>query len=278
MRNVVAAAEFLRSRTGIQPSTAIILGSGLGPVADLVQNPVVVSNADVPDMPVSAVPGHSGTILLGTISNEPVVVFSGRVHMYEGHSAQDVVFTVDLAAEMGAKRLITTNAAGAVNPDFQVGTVMLIKDHINMLPANPMAGPLPPGAPSRFVSMGAAYDPQLLATAKQVAAAHDIAVVDGVYAAMPGPSFETAAEVRMLGILGGDAAGMSTVPEVIRAAWHGMATLGISSITNMGTGLAVHDHNHAEVTKAAAANAQKLATIISGVCATEAGFSLNADR
>lgn len=265
-RNPKAAADVLRAAADIGPKAAIVLGSGLGPVSDLVQDAVEVSYHDIPDMPMSAIPGHAGKAFLGYMSGLPVIVFSGRVHLYEGWAPTDVTFGVDVAAELGVETFIATNAAGGVNPDFHVGQLMVISDHINLLGCNPLTGPLPPDTPIRFVPMSRAYSKELQEKALEIGpqAGHDL--TSGVYLADLGPSYETEAEVRMVRTLGADAVGMSTVPEVIRATWHGMDTLGLSTITNMATGIAKVEHDHLEVARAAAAAAAAVATVISGVC------------
>lgn len=265
-RSPRAAADALRAAADIAPQVAIVLGSGLGPVADLVVDPVVISYQDIPDMPMSAIPGHAGNVILGYISGVPVIVFSGRVHLYEGWSPTDVTFGVDVAAELGVSTFIATNAAGGVNPEFQVGQLMVIEDHINLLGCNPLVGPLPPDTPIRFVPMSRAYSAALRQKALEVGHANGHNVASGVYLAALGPTYETAAEVRMQRTLGADAVGMSTVPEVIRATWHGMDTLGLSTITNMATGIATVEHDHLAVARAAAAAADAVVVVIAGVC------------
>lgn len=279
LRDPTAAAAAVRMRTARQPLAAIVLGSGLGVVAEQVTGSVCIPYAELPGMPTSGVSGHAGELIVGTLAGVPVVVFSGRVHLYEGWRASDVAFGIDVAAELGATTLIATNAAGAVNPHFAIGDVMIISDHINLLGDDPMrdcfagpgggaaAGDLPGADSSPFVPMAGAYSYRLRGFVDEAARAAAIPHVTGVYAANRGPSYETAAEVRMLRVLGADAVGMSTVPEVIRARWHGMEVLGLSIITNMGTGMRDVDHDHQQVTAAACAAAGDVSRLISDVCA-----------
>ena len=277
-RDPDAAATFVRRYAPRPPAVAIVLGSGLGEVTEIVDDSVTIAYADIPGMPTSGVRGHAGVLISGTLTGLPVVVLSGRVHLYEGWRASDVAFGVDVVAALGATTLIVTNAAGAVNPHFTVGDVMIISDHINLLGEDPMSGilgrnttknvapDLPRDDSSRFVPMAAAYSHRLRMIADDAARTAAIRHVAGVYAANRGPTFETAAEVRMLRVLGADAVGMSTVPEVIRARWHGMDVLGLSIITNMGTGMHEVDHDHQQVTAVAGAAASDVARLITGVC------------
>jgi purine-nucleoside phosphorylase len=223
---VAAAARSLLPRLKERPAVAVVLGSGLGALAGEVADPVRVQASEVPGMPVPRVAGHAGALLSGRLADVPVLVLAGRVHTYEGYSAAEVAFAVRVAAEAGCRALVATNAAGGLDPDLEPGELMLIADHINLLGDNPLHG-----APA-FVDMIDAYDPGLRAAAARAAADRGVRLREGVYVAMPGPSYETRAEAGMLRALGADVVGMSTVPEVIAARAHGLKVAAVSVITN----------------------------------------------
>ena len=216
--------------TRLKPKIAIILGSGLGSIADALSDATVFDYHELPQFPVTTVAGHRGRLLVGRLAGVPVALFDGRIHFYEGHPMWEVVFPVYVAQMMGATTLLVTNAAGGINPALGPGKIMLIRDHINLTGTSPLIGSGMPGP--RFPSMRDAYDRGLLDVARRTAAAAGIAIAEGVYVAMIGPQYETDAELRMLAGLGADAVGMSTVPEVIAARHAGMRVLGISVISN----------------------------------------------
>lgn len=223
---VAGAARAIRPQLDERPAVAVVLGSGLGGLADEVEDAVRVDAAEVPGMPVPRVAGHAGTLLFGRLAGVPVAMLAGRVHTYEGYSAAEVAFAVRVAAELGCRALVATNAAGGLDPDLDPGDLMVISDHVNFLGDNPLAG-----APA-FVDMIDAYDPGLRAAAASVGADRGMPVREGVYIAVRGPSYETRAEVAMFRAWGADAVGMSTVPEVIAARAHGLKVAAISVITN----------------------------------------------
>jgi len=246
------AAAFIRKKSGDrQPVVGMVLGSGLGSFADSFENPSHIDYEDIPNFPVSTVVGHAGRLVVGERCGLTCVAMQGRVHFYEGHTAATVVFPVRTLITLGVKRLVITNAAGGVNPDFQPGTLMLIRDHLNLLPESPLRGDNDDRLGPRFPDMTHAYAPELRTIAREVAVATGIELAEGIYAAGPGPAYETPAEVQMLTRLGADATGMSTVPEVIAANHMGAKVLGISCITNKAAGLSGQALSHEEVTETA---------------------------
>ena len=231
-----AAADLICSRTRQKPTVGLILGSGLAGLAGAVEGADVIPTADVPGWPRSTVEGHAGTLVIGRLEGQSVMVLKGRVHFYEGYTMQEVTFPIRVMQTMGIKTLFVTNAAGGLNKTYDAGDLMLISDHISF-PAlagyNPLAGPNDDVLGSRFPNMSDAYDSQFRKLAKQIAAQAGFTVREGVYVSVSGPSFETPAEIRMLRVIGADAVGMSTAPEVIVARHAGMRVLGVSAITNV---------------------------------------------
>jgi purine-nucleoside phosphorylase len=248
---VQAAAEAIRTRCGATPDTAVVLGSGLGDFADALVDPVAVPYSDLPHWPAPRVTGHAGRLVVGALSGRRVAVLAGRVHLYEGHSADAVVFAVRVMARLGAKQLVLTNAAGAVNVGFSPGALMVIDDHVNLMGVNPLAGDNDERFGPRFPDMSEVYSRRLRRAAHEAAEVSGIEVVRGVYAGCSGPSYETPAEIRYMRAIGVDAVGMSTVPEAIAARHMGVEVLGISCITNMAAGVLPQPLNHDEVLEAA---------------------------
>jgi purine-nucleoside phosphorylase len=251
---VQAAAAHVRAAIGTRtPKVGLILGSGLGGYADGLDDPVALDYASIPHFPRSRshVVGHAGRLVIGSRQGVPCVAMQGRVHLYEGHSAAAVAFPARVLIALGARTIIVTNAAGGLRPDWQPGTLMLIKDHIDLLRDHPLRGPNDERLGPRFPDMTHAYAAALRGLAREVADAAGIALEEGVYAAMPGPTYETPAEVRMLRALGADATGMSTVPEVIAARHMGARVLGISCLTNLAAGITGEALSHDEVTATA---------------------------
>lgn len=249
---VTAAADYVRERMGARrPKTGLILGSGLGGFADGLEDAVAIDYADIPHFPRSAVHGHKGRLVIGTRNGAMCVAMQGRVHLYEGHSAQAVAFPARVLVALGASTLIITNAAGGLQASWEPGTLMLIRDHIDMLRDHALRGPNDERFGPRFPDMTRAYCPTLRAMVKATAQAAGIALQEGVYVAMPGPCYETPAEVKMLQVLGGDATGMSTVPEVVVANHMGAKVIGISCITNKAAGITGEALSHDEVTETA---------------------------
>ncbi len=239
--------EAIRKRYSGRPVIGMILGSGLGAYAETFKNPVVIPFDELPNFPRSTIVGHSGKLVLGDAEGIPVAAMQGRVHFYEGYSMAEVVFPVRVLGCLGVRQLIVTNAAGGVNFNFRPGDLMLITDHINMTGTNPLIGPNLDELGVRFPDMSEAYDAAMRETALRVAARNGIALRQGVYIGLSGPSYETPAEIRMCRTMGADAVGMSTVPEVIAAGQMGLHVLGISCITNMAAGILPRKLSHQEV-------------------------------
>jgi len=262
-----SAVDAVRRRLeGRSPEVAVVLGSGLGGLADRITGAVRIPYADIPGFHVTTVEGHRGELVVGTLAGRMVVAQSGRFHLYEGHGADAAALPARLFAELGVGTFIATNAAGGIRPTFRPGTLMLITDHLNLTGRNPLVGPVVEGE-QRFPDMSAAYDPGLRALALEVAAARGVELAQGVYAALLGPSYETPAEIRMLATLGADAVGMSTVPEIIAARARGLRCLGISTITNAAAGVTGVALSHAEVMETAARVGRALGDLIEGIVA-----------
>jgi len=248
-----SAAEYIRSKTPLQPAIGIVLGSGLGNFAAHVKDATRISYADIPLFPQSTVQGHSGHLVLGTIAGVPVAVMQGRVHAYEGYPISEVTFPTRVLGLLGCKTLIVTNAAGAIRTTLQQGSLVVISDHINLTGTNAALGPNEPrfsmvsGAGQRFFDMSSAYSQRLRALAIAEAARQKFPLTEGVYLAVLGPSFETPAEIRAFRTLGADLVGMSTVHEVIVARHMGLEVLGISLVTNMAAGVLNETINHEDV-------------------------------
>jgi purine-nucleoside phosphorylase len=249
---VHAAAQRIRERTDAVPKVGLILGSGLGAYANGLEPQTVIEYGDIPYFPTSRVQGHKGRLVLGVRAGVCCVAMQGRVHMYEGYDAQTVSFPARVLVALGARILIVTNAAGGLNPTWSPGTLMLIRDHVDMLRDHALRGPNDDRLGPRFPDMTKAYAPELRAIVKQAAAAAKIPLQEGVYVAMPGPTYETPAEVKMLQTVGADATGMSTVPEVVVARHMGARVIGISCITNQAAGITGAEPSHEEVTETAA--------------------------
>ena len=266
---VSEAADFLRARlAGLDPRLGIVLGSGLGAVADSVADPVTVPYSDIPHFPQSTVEGHSGRIVAGTLGGVPVIVMQGRVHYYEGYTPAQVTFPMRVLGALGLRAVILTNAAGGIQAGYSIGQLVALADHINFMGWNPLTGPNEPrfagipGAGLRFFDMTEAYSKRLRALAAEAAAAEGLELAEGVYLATPGPSFETPAEIRAFRTLGATLVGMSTVPETIVARHMGIEVLGISCVTNLAAGLSEKQLSHAEVFEAGRQVEHKLAALI----------------
>ena len=234
----------------MRPLTAIVLGTGLGRLAQEIEVEVAFPYNDIPNFPVSTVEGHSGKLIFGRLGGKEIMALQGRFHYYEGYNMKQVTFPVRVMYELGIKNLFVSNAAGGMNPDFEIGDLMLITDHINFMPEHPLHGPNFPTGP-RFPDMHEAYDHELIALADKIAEEKGISVQHGVYVGVQGPTFETPAEYRMYRLLGGDAVGMSTVPEVIVARHCGIKVFGVSIITDLGGFDTPVEVSHEEVQKAA---------------------------
>ncbi len=246
-RRLDEAAACIRSKSRIEPQVGLVLGSGLGALADSLADSTAIPYDEIPHMPVTSVSGHAGKVCLGELAGVSVACLRGRVHLYEGHQARDAVFGVRLLQRLGCWAVLITNAAGGIRTSFTPGTLMLISDHINLTGDNPLFGPNHDDLGPRFPDMTRAYDPRLAKLARDAAATVGLRLEEGVYAAMHGPSYETPAEIRMLRTLGADAVGMSTVPEVIALRHMGVRVAAISCITNMAAGMSPATLDHAEV-------------------------------
>ncbi len=260
LENMKRTASFLEERTAnFQPEVAIILGTGLGDFADRIEAKYVIDYKDIPGFPVSTVQGHKGRLIFGELEGRRVVAMQGRFHYYEGYTMQQVTLPVRIFKLLGVKYLFVSNASGGVNPTFRTGDLMVITDHINLMP-NPLVGPNLDELGPRFPDMHNCYDAELIRRATAIAEEHNIKLQYGVYVGGTGPSFETQAEYKYFKAIGGDTAGMSTVPEVIVARHMRMPVFGISVITNCG--LSDEEGDHVDVQLQGARAAKKLATII----------------
>jgi purine-nucleoside phosphorylase len=242
-----AAADYIRTLTPLTPRLGVILGSGLGNFASLVEDATAIPYAEIPHFPQSTVAGHSGRLVLGHIAGIPVAVMQGRVHAYEGYALSEVIFPTRVLGLLGCKSLIVTNAAGGINTSYTQGSLVAISDHINLTGSNAALGPNEANFGPRFFDMTSAYSPELRALAHAEAARQNIALAEGVYLAVLGPSYETPAEIRAFRTLGADLVGMSTVHEVIVARHMGLEVLGLSLVTNMAAGVLNEAINHEEV-------------------------------
>ncbi len=251
LEKVAESLEYIRSRTLYQPEIGLILGSGLGSFAETLENRITIPTVEIPNYPKSTVEGHEGKLVFGNIGKKKLLAIKGRVHYYEGYPMEAVTFGVRLMHALGVKSMIVTNAAGAVNPQYTPGDLMFITSHINFFFDNPLRGPNDDTVGPRFPDMEQEYDRQYIHIAERIALSLKIKTQRGVYCASSGPTYETRAEVKMFQKLGADAVGMSTVPEVIVAKYYGMRVLGISCITNLGTGISATPLSHGEVTETA---------------------------
>ncbi|MBQ6693708.1 MAG: purine-nucleoside phosphorylase [Bacteroidaceae bacterium] len=260
LEKIKQTAEYLKARMTTNPETAIILGTGLGSLVNEITDKYEIKYEDIPNFPLSTVEGHSGKLIFGKLGDKEIMAMQGRFHYYEGYSMKEVTFPVRVMRELGIKTLFVSNAAGGMNPDFVIGDLMIITDHINMFPEHPLRGKNIEYGP-RFPDMSKTYNPELIAMAKDIAAEKGIRVVEGVYLGTQGPTFETPAEYVMFHRMGGDAVGMSTVPEVIVARHCGIRVFGISVITDLGLEGVVVEVSHEEVQKAADEAQPRMTTI-----------------
>jgi purine-nucleoside phosphorylase len=246
-----SAANFIFTKTDLRPKIALVLGSGLGAFADEFETPTKIPYAEIPHFPRSTAIGHAGQLVVGKVGDIPVAGMQGRVHLYEGYSAKDVAFPIRVFARMGIKAVILTNAAGGIKREFVQGQLVVIKDHINLQGANPLTGPNDERFGPRFPDMTVAYDRRFREMTVGEGNRNRIGLYEGIYAALPGPSYETPAEIRYLRTIGADLVGMSTVPEVIAARHSGIRVLGISCVTNAAAGILDQPLDHKEVLETA---------------------------
>jgi purine-nucleoside phosphorylase len=269
---VTEAAQSIRALGTIKPRVAMILGSGLGELADEIDSAVMVPFAHIPNFPISTVKGHAGQLVLGNLQATPVVAMRGRVHYYEGYTLRDITFPVRVMRRLGAEILIVTNAAGGLNESFQTGDLMLLNDHLNIMGMaghSPLVGPDEAELGERFLDMLSAYDAELRALAHTTARQHGFELREGIYAMVGGPAYETMAEIRFFQRTGADAVGMSTIPEVIVARHERMRVLGISAITDMAVGPgAAKTISHADILVAAEHIKPRLSAVVRGVLAS----------
>ena len=259
---IAALVDAVRGRTDLVPEVAIVLGSGLGGLADDLEDSIAIPFHELPGWPAATAPGHVGRLLLGRLGGQTVVMLQGRFHLYEGNDPGLVVQPVLLFKALGARVLVLTNAAGGLDPSFGPGTLMIVRDHINLTGRSPLIGPNADELGPRFPDMTDAWSPRLRAGLRAAAAAEGIEMREGVYVGLTGPTYETPAEVRMLAALGGDAVGMSTVLECIAARWVGLDVCGVSLVTNPGAGYSDAPLAHEEVLEAGASAGPRLATVI----------------
>ena len=251
LEKIAQTADFLRSKVENMPKIAIILGTGLGPLAEMIEDKTVIPYSEIPNFPVSTVEGHSGNFIFGTLAGKRVMAMQGRFHYYEGYDMKTVTFPVRVMRALGVETLIVSNAAGGMNKEFQVGDVMVITDHINLFPENPLRGKNYKELGDRFPPMTEAYSHRLVKLADAIAVDKGMRLMHGVYVGTTGPTFETPAEYEYFRIIGGDAVGMSTVPEVIVARHGGMEVFGLSVITDLGGKDVTQVPSHEEVQQAA---------------------------
>ncbi|HSW30921.1 MAG TPA: purine-nucleoside phosphorylase [Longimicrobiales bacterium] len=262
--DIAKAAALLGEKLSAAPAATLVLGSGLGHVVDAVEDPVTVPFVDLPGFPAAGVAGHAGRFVAGRLGGRYVLVQAGRYHVYEGHAEEVVAAPVRLSAALGVSTLLLTNAAGGVDPALEPGDLVLLDDHLNLMSWSPLFGPVAEGE-VRFPDMTEPYDADLAALALAVAGELGIKLRRGVYAALTGPAYETAAEIRMLRTLGADVTGMSTVPEVLVARARGMRCMGLSMVTNKGTGLSAEPLSHADVIAVGRTAGQRVGALLEGV-------------
>ncbi|HHX60756.1 MAG TPA: purine-nucleoside phosphorylase [Epulopiscium sp.] len=265
INNIQESADYIQSKMTLKPTIAVILGSGLGDLADEIQNSVKIPYTQIPHFPISTVVGHAGQLLIGELEGKTILAMQGRFHYYEGYPMTDVTYAIRVMKQIGIEKLIVTNAAGAVDPSFVPGDLMLISDHINLSGSNPLIGRNMDSFGVRFPDMSNAYSLELRDLASKVAKGAGIDLKEGVYTFMSGPTYETPAEVRMIRLVGGDAVGMSTAPEVIVAVHSGIEVVGISCLTNMAAGILDQPLNHEEVVETSQRVKSKFTTLIKGL-------------
>lgn len=262
LKKIAETATYLKDRTGAQPEVGIILGTGLGGLVNEIVMEHTVPYEEIPHFPVSTVEGHSGRLIFGTLGGRQVMAMQGRFHYYEGYDMKEVTFPVRVMKAMGINDLVVSNASGGVNPGFEIGDLMILNDHINLFPTNPLIGTNYPELGPRFPDMSDVYDKGLIAKAKAIAARHGIKVQEGVYAGLSGPCLETPAEYHYIRAIGGDTVGMSTVPEVIVGRHGGMRCFAISIITDLGVPGRIVKVTHQDVIDVASKAEPKMTLIM----------------
>lgn len=265
MEMMQAAADYIKSRIGATPQIGIILGSGLGPLVNVLEQPIEIDYSDIPGFPETTVAGHAGKLVFGILGEKRVLVMKGRFHLYEGYDISQVIFHIRVFKLLGIENLLVTNAAGGINTSFKPGDLMLITDHISFFAPSPLRGRNLDEFGTRFPDMCCVYDGGLIKEARESARTEGFEMQEGVYVFAQGPMFETPAEIKALRILGADAVGMSTVPEVIAARHSGMRVLGISCITNMAAGVLGQTLNHNEVMETAKLVEKKFSSLVTRI-------------
>lgn len=268
LRRIADTGEYLKKRMQYVPEVGVILGTGLGDLATRITEAQEIPYAEIPSFPVSTVEGHSGKWIVGRLGGTRVLAMQGRFHFYEGYSMKEVTFPVRVMKYLGVKTLIVSNAAGGMNPEFRIGDLMMITDHINLFPEHPLRGRNDESLGVRFPDMSEAYDPELRARALDIAAREGITLRQGVYVGTQGPTFETPAEYRYFKAIGGDAVGMSTVPEVIVARHAGMRVFALSIITDLGGFEPIQKVSHEEVQRVANEAQPRMTTLVRELIAT----------
>ncbi len=262
LNQIYETCEFINKKTNLTPEFGVVLGSGLGNFVEDINIEYTLPYSEIPNFPVSTVSGHKGALIFGTINNKKVVAMQGRFHFYEGYSMKEVTFPIRVMKQLGISKLIVSNASGGVNSNYKVGSIVLIKDHVNMLPEHPLRGINDERLGPRFVNMSEPYSLKMIEKVKEIAHKLNIEVEEGVYIALQGPTYETLSEYKMIKNIGGDCVGMSTVPEVIVARHMNLETFGISVITDMGTENNIVEVSHEEVLKAAKMTEPKVRALI----------------
>ena len=268
LKKIEETASFLKAKMPFLPKVGIVLGTGLGELAKEIKVEKEFSYTDIPNFPVSTVEGHSGKLIIGYLGSVQVFAMQGRFHYYEGYNMQEVTFPIRIMKALGVETLLVSNAAGGMNPEFEIGELMIITDHINTFPEHPLRGKNYNELGTRFPDMSKAYDPELIAKAKTIAEKHNIRVKEGVYLGTQGPTFETPAEYKYFRIVGADAVGMSTVPEVIVAVHANMKVFGMSIITDLGVEGKIVEVTHEEVQQVANSVQPKMALIMRELIST----------
>ncbi|MCI5055630.1 MAG: purine-nucleoside phosphorylase [Flavobacteriales bacterium] len=265
LETIKKTADAIKSRVNFTPEVGIILGTGLGGLVKEIETEHAIPYEEIENFPVSTVEGHSGKLIFGKLGGKNVVAMQGRFHFYEGYSMQELVFPVRVMKFLGVKTMIVSNASGGVNPDFEIGDIMLISDHINLFPTNPLMGQNINELGPRFPDMSEAYDKKLLARVEQIASDNDISVQKGVYVGLSGPCLETPAEYGYVRAIGGDTVGMSTVPEVIAARHMGIPCFAVSIITDLGVPGKIVEVTHEDVQRVAEAAEPNMTTLVKGL-------------
>lgn len=268
LNDIKATAQHLIERTGYEPKIGIILGTGLGGLVNEIETDFAIPYEEIPNFPVSTVEGHSGKLIFGRLGGKKVVAMAGRFHFYEGYHMNQVVFPVRVMKFLGVETLFVSNASGGVNPDYEIGEIMILNDHINLFPTNPLIGPNIDELGPRFPDMSEPYNRELIARAKAIAAKHNIRVAEGSYAGLTGPNLETPAEYMMVRNIGADAVGMSTVPEVIAAKHMGLDCFGVSIVSDLGVPGKIVEVTHEMVQEVASAAEPKMTIIMTELIAS----------